>query len=250
MSPITTDTPAVEKMPEGSPPDIVTLNPPLRATHPKTVVGIFYLSTMACVLIGWIYYYLCILLPWVLLLLPMEIIGIAFVFLLSSLFLVRIAVGILSRKYPPAEGTFERDGPEQRAYEARHFLKYYAIWLTRTAMFPWIDKIAYAVLGVHTGKSVVLHEAWVDTELVTIGDFSMMGMNSTVMSHALYQHRFVARKTTIDGHSIIGAYTVVAPGTHVGKLAVLGANSGTSIGEEIEPGFLYGGNPARKLKHV
>jgi hypothetical protein len=246
---LSTDTAAASNSGE-SPLNLVTLNPPLRATHPKTILSIFYLSTMACVVIGWTFYYLCQIQPWVVFLLPMELIGIAFVFFLTSLLLVRIAVSILSRKYPAAEGTFERDGPEQRAYEARHFLKYYAIWLTRTAMFPWIDKITYAVLGVHTGKTVVLHEAWVDTELLSIGDYSMMGMNSTIMSHALYQDRFVARKTIIDGHSIVGAYTVVAPGTHIGKLAVLGANSGTAIDQEIEPGFLFGGNPARKLKHV
>ncbi|MEX2681766.1 MAG: DapH/DapD/GlmU-related protein [Candidatus Sigynarchaeota archaeon] len=228
----------------------VTLAPPLVATHPKWLIFIFYCATMATVGVGWTYYYLVLQLWWIILLLPLEIIGLAYVFILSSLFFVKIAVSIIEKRYPVIEGMFERDGKEMRGYQARAFFKQYAIWLTRNSTFPWVDKIAYTALGVHVGKTVVLHEAWVDSELVNVGDYCMIGMNSTVMSHGLYQDAYIARRTTIGEHTVIGAYSILAPGTNIGHSCVIGANSSTLLDANIEANHLYAGNPVRKMKRL
>jgi acetyltransferase-like isoleucine patch superfamily enzyme len=228
----------------------VTLAPPLVATHPKSLVLVFYLSTMACVALGWSFYYLVQQNWWLIFLLPLEILGIAYVFILTSLFIVKIAVSIIEKRHPVVEGTFDRNGKEQRGYQARTYFKQFAVWLTRNSTFPWVDKIAYSLIGVHVGKTVVLHEAWVDTELVTIGDYCMVGMNSTVMSHCLYHDAYIVRRTVIGDHSIIGAYSVLAPGTNIGHSCVIGANSGTLLGGQVEPNFLYAGNPVRKMKRL
>ncbi|MFX0101625.1 MAG: hypothetical protein ACFFCS_18765 [Candidatus Hodarchaeota archaeon] len=228
----------------------ITLNPPLVATHPKSLILLFYLSTMLCVAVGWSYYFIVLAQPWMIFVLPLEIFGIAYVFILSSLFFAKIAVKILERKFPPREGVFERDGPEMNAYQARNFFKYYAIWLTRNSTFPWIDKIAYSLFGVPVGQTVVLHEAWVDTEMVSIGDFCMVGMGSIVMSHMLYPDKFFVKKTIIEPHTIVGAYSVLAPGTHLRNSSVLGASSGTIIDQEFEERAMYAGSPAKKIKDL
>ncbi len=228
----------------------VTLSPPLVATHPKWLVFIFYCATMATVAVAWSFYYLVLQTWWLVFLLPVEILGLAYVFILTSLFIVKIAVSILEKRYPVVEGTFKRDGKELRGYQARTYFKQFAVWLTRNSTFPWVDKIAYTMLGVHVGKTVVLHEAWVDTELVTIGDYCMVGMNSTVMSHCLYHDTYVARRTVIGEQTVIGAYSVLAPGTDVGHSCVIGANSSTLLNGQIESNFLYAGNPVRKMKRI
>lgn len=228
----------------------ITLNPPLVATHSKALVLLFYLSTMVCVVLGWTYYFMVLEYPWLIYLLPLEIFGIAYAFILSSLIFVKIAVSILGRKYPPTEGVFKRDGPEMRAYQARNFFRYYAIWLARNSTFPWVDKAAYSWFGVPVGQTVVLHEAWVDTEMITIGDYCMIGMGSIVMSHLLYPETFMVKKTTIDAHSIVGAYSMIAPGTHIKNSSVLGASSGTTIGQEFEERTMYAGTPAKKIKEL
>nr|MDO8109052.1 DapH/DapD/GlmU-related protein [Candidatus Sigynarchaeota archaeon] len=228
----------------------VTLSPPLVATHSKWLIFIFYLSTMATVALAWSYYNLVVLSWLFLFLFPFEMAGLAYVFILSSLFLVKIAVTILEKKCKPNEGVFPRDSREMRYYQARSYFKYYAIWLTRNSTFPWVDKIAYKLLGVHVGKTVVLHEAWVDSEFVDVKDYCMIGMNSTVMSHCLYHDVFLTRKTVIDENSIIGAYSVIAPGTKVGRSCVIGANSGTNLNGDVECGYLFGGNPVKKLKKI
>ncbi|MHA1682300.1 MAG: acyltransferase [Promethearchaeota archaeon] len=230
--------------------NIVTLNPPTVATHPKTILFIFWLSTMAVVAVLWSFYFLVLQAPWMVWLVPLEILASAFIFIFTSFFLVKIAIIILEKKCPPREGIFPVDGKEMRYYQARHFFKYYALWLARNATFPWIDKIAYTMFGVPVGKTVVLHEAWVDTEFVEIGDFAMVGMGSTVMSHCIYKDKFLVRRVIIESHTVIGAYTILAPGVKVGMSSVMGANSGTHIDQDIAPGHLYAGNPAKKLKEI
>lgn len=228
----------------------VTLSPPLVATHPKSLVFIFYCSTMATVAVAWSFYYIVLQHWWMAFLLPLEVLGLAYVFILSSLFAVKVAVSIIERRSPVVEGTFEPGGKEMRGYQARLYFKQYAVWLARNSTFPWVDKIAYTMLGVHVGKTVVLHEAWVDTELVEIGDFCMIGMNSAVMSHGLYHDAYIARRTVIGNHTVIGAYSVLAPGTRIGDSCVVGANSGTPLDATLESNYLYAGNPARKMKRL
>nr|MDO8085776.1 DapH/DapD/GlmU-related protein [Candidatus Sigynarchaeum springense] len=228
----------------------VTCTPPLVATHPKWLVFVFYCATMATVGVGWSFYYLVLQQWWLVFLLPLEILGLAYVFILSSLFFVKIAVSIIEKRYPVVEGKFEKGGKEMYGYQARAFFKQYAVWLTRNSTFPWIDKIAYTVLGVHVGKTVVLHEAWVDSELVDIGDFCMIGMNSTVMSHGLYHDAYIARRTTIGEQTVIGAYSILAPGTNIGHSCVIGANSSTLLDAQVEANHLYAGNPVRKMKKL
>lgn len=205
---------------------------------------------MVVVVVAWAYYYIVLALWWIIFLLPLEIAGLGFLFTLTSLALVKIAVTMLEKRSPPVEGLFSRDGKEMRYYQARAFFKYYAIWLTRSSAFPWIDKIAYKLLGVPVGKTVVLHEAWVDPEFVDIGDYCMIGMNSTVMSHCLYQDSFLAKRTSIQENTVIGAFSIIAPGNMINRSCVIGANSSTNLDIVTEDNFLYAGNPAKKLKKI
>ena len=46
----------------------------------------------------------------------------------------------------------------------------------------------------------------------------------------------------------IGALGVIMPGTHIGKNSVLAANSVTTVGQELEEGWIYVGVPAVKYK--
>lgn len=229
---------------------LVTLKPPTTCTHPKTILCFFWLSTMLCVGLGWSYYYIVLRWWWIIFLLPFEMLAIGYAFIMSSFLLVKIAISRLERRSPPREGWFQKDSQDMKDYMARHFFKYYALWLARNATFPWIDKIAYTMFGVKVGKTVVLHEAWVDTELVDIDDYAMVGMGSSVMSHCLYKDHVLVKKVMIDAQTVVGAFTILAPGVHVGYGSVLGANSGTLLDQHIEPRFLYAGNPARKLKEV
>jgi hypothetical protein len=228
----------------------VTLAPPLDATHPKWLIFIFYCATMVPVTLAWSYYYIVLTYWWMIFFLPLEIVALAFSFTLTSLFLVKVAVSLLEKKCHPVEGLFPRDGKEMHYFQARSFFKYYAIWLTRSSAFPWIDKIAFQLLGLHVGKTVVLHEAWVDPEFVEIGDYCMIGMNSIVMSHCLYHNSLLVKKTVIEEQTVVGAYSVIAPGNKIGHSCVIGANSATNLDTITDDGFMFGGNPIRKLKKI
>jgi carbonic anhydrase/acetyltransferase-like protein (isoleucine patch superfamily) len=47
---------------------------------------------------------------------------------------------------------------------------------------------------------------------------------------------------------VIGAHSVVMPGTHMKRNSILGGNSLTTVGQELEENWVYLGAPAKKVK--
>ncbi|MHA1794201.1 MAG: acyltransferase [Promethearchaeota archaeon] len=229
---------------------LVTTPPPLQIPNKLAIILIYYITTMACVGITWSYYYIIQFYWWTLFLLPLEILGIIEAFAMTFMILVKVSISITCKNKKSKEGLFDRDSEEIKDYKKRAALKYMAIWFTRLSTFPWIDKIAYTLLGVKIGKTVVLHEAWVDTELIEVGDYVMIGMNSVLLTHCVYKNKVLIKKIKIGDNSIIGAFSIVAPGSKIGDSSVLGAGSCTIIDQDIDDNSLHVGYPARKIKHL
>jgi carbonic anhydrase/acetyltransferase-like protein (isoleucine patch superfamily) len=59
---------------------------------------------------------------------------------------------------------------------------------------------------------------------------------------------FIIKKTVIEDNVMIGAQSVVMPGTHIKKNSILGGHSMTSVGQELEESYIYIGAPAKKFK--
>ncbi|MHA1716768.1 MAG: acyltransferase [Promethearchaeota archaeon] len=226
----------------------LTLSPPLEPAGLKWVLLIFYLNFMLIVGFCILYYYLCRLVLWLVFLLPLEILGLVYLSIIFTALLVKIAISILDKKCPPREGLFKTDSAQIRYYKLKSYLKHYAIWFARFSISPWVDKIIYNMLGVPVGQTVVLHEAWVDTELVEIGDYCMIGMGSIVCSHMQYKEHVYIKGISIKSHTIIGAYSLIPPGSEIGGNCVIGANSTLLIGQKLKDGDFAAGVPARVLK--
>lgn len=60
-------------------------------------------------------------------------------------------------------------------------------------------------------------------------------------------HNVLLHDCSIGDESLIGIGSVVAAGTIVGDRVLLAASARTAPGQELESGWLYAGNPARKL---
>jgi carbonic anhydrase/acetyltransferase-like protein (isoleucine patch superfamily) len=93
-----------------------------------------------------------------------------------------------------------------------------------------------------------LFEGWVDCEFVNFGKNVVVGQGSIVQSAVIIGNLIIIRKTIIDDDVRIGAHAVVMPGTHIGKRAVLAANSVTTVGQNLEDEWIYLGVPAKKYK--
>ena len=116
---------------------------------------------------------------------------------------------------------------------------------------PWfrMKNWLYRRMGMTVGKhaSVGL-EATMDIffpELITIGDESIVGYNSTILCHEFLVEEYRTGPVVIEGGVTIGANTTILPGVTIGEGATVSAHS--LVNRDVPPGTFYGGVPAREL---
>lgn len=181
------------------------------------------------------------------LLLPLNIYANIFLFAFSIILFSTLIFRILNKISPPCEGIFKRGSKEWKYAHKRFWTAYFPIWLARALPLPWSDIFVYRFFGVRIGKNVVMYEGYVDPLLVEIGDYTMTSLNICIFSHLIYQDRIIIHKVKIGEACVVGPQTVISPGTVMQDRAVLGANSYTSIGQELEGDLIHVGIPV-KLK--
>lgn len=177
------------------------------------------------------------------LLLPLNLYGNIFLFAFSIILFSAGINKILNKMYPPREGVFERGSKEWKYTHRRFWNAYFPIWLARALPIPWTDIFAYRFFGVSIGKNVVAYEGYIDPELIEIGDFTMTSLNICIFSHLIYHEQIIIKKVKIGKACVVGPQTIVSPGTVMQDGAVLGANSYTWVGQELESDLIHVGTP-------
>jgi len=177
------------------------------------------------------------------LLLPLNLYGNLFLFAFSIILFSVIINKILNKVSPPREGVFERGTKEWKYTHRRFWNAYFPIWLARALPIPWSDIFVYRFFGVSIGKNVVAYEGYIDPELIEIGDFTMTSLNICIFSHLIYHDHIIIKKIKIGEACVVGPQTIISPGTVMRDGAVLGANSYTWIGQELEGNLIHVGTP-------
>ena len=177
------------------------------------------------------------------LLLPLNIYGNIFLFALSIILFSACIFKILNKLHPTREGIFEKGSKDWKYMHRRFWTAYFPIWLARALPLPWSDIFVYRLFGVRIGKNVVAYEGYIDPEFVEIGDFTMTSVNIGIFSHLIYHDKVIIKRVKIGKACIVGPQTITAPGTIMHDRAVLGANSYTSIGQELESDLIHVGTP-------
>ena len=178
-----------------------------------------------------------------LLLIPLNIYGLLFLFSFSIILFSVVIFKILNKLSPPREGTFERGSKDWKYMHRRFWTAYFPIWLARSLPLPWADIVAYRFFGVKIGRNVVLYEGYVDPLLVEIGDFTMTSLNICIFSHLIFQDKVLIHKVRIGEACVVGPHTITAPGTIMQDRAILGANSYTWFDDELEGDIIHVGTP-------
>ena len=177
------------------------------------------------------------------LLLPLNLYGNIFLFAFSIILFSAGINKILNKVYPPREGVFKRGSKEWKYTHRRFWNAYFPIWLARALPIPWTDIFAYRFFGVSIGKNVVAYEGYIDPEFIEIGDFTMTSLNICIFSHLIYHEQIIIKKVKIGKACVVGPQTIVSPGTVMQDGAVLGANSYTWVGQELESDLIHVGTP-------
>ncbi len=185
-----------------------------------------------------------------LLFLPLVIFLMYLSSILVSLIFAKIILIIVNLIHKPREGVFLRHQSDKdyRYWSLRSTIKKWPIWLSHKFPFPFMDNLCFKMFGVRTKLSSSLFEGWVDTEFIEFGKNVVVGQGAIVQSAIIVGNLFIIRKTIIEDNVVIGAQSVVMPGTHMKRNSILGGHSLTTVGQELEECFIYLGAPAKKFK--
>jgi acetyltransferase-like isoleucine patch superfamily enzyme len=183
---------------------------------------------------------------WYWLLLPLNIYGNLFLFLIITILISVLIFKILNKLYPPREGRFKKGSKDWKYMHRRFWAAFFPIWLARAMPFPWTDIIVYRLFGVKIGKSVVAYEGYIDPELIEIGHSTMTSLHIGIFSHLIYQDEVLIKKIRVGKNCIIGPHSILSPGTILEDGAVLGAASYTKPDQILKGNLIWIGRPATK----
>jgi carbonic anhydrase/acetyltransferase-like protein (isoleucine patch superfamily) len=183
--------------------------------------------------------------------LPLMVFVMYVTIVFSAILFAKILLVIVNVFHKPRQGVFLRtpEDKDYRYWSMRNTIKRWPVWLAHKFPFPGIlDNICFKAFGVKTKISNSLFEGWVDTEFIEFGKDVVVGQGAIVQSAVIIGNLLIIRKTIIESDVRIGSHAIVMPGTHIGSKSILAANSVTTVGQELESGYIYVGIPAKKFK--
>jgi len=106
------------------------------------------------------------------------------------------------------------------------------------------------VLGMKLGRHVsVALMVMVDVffpEKIHVGDNTIIGYNTTILTHEYLTHEYRLGEVRIGSHVMIGANCTILPGVTIGDHAVVGA--GAVVHKDVEPYSFVAGNPLQVIR--
>lgn len=156
---------------------------------------------------------------------------------------------VINLIHNPQEGVFQRDtkNKDYRYWSLRSVVKKWPAWLARQLNIPLFETLLFKLLGISIHKSSAIQEGWVDVEFVDIGKNVRLGQGSLIMSSIFIKDKLIIQKVTIEDNVVIGAHSVITPGTHILPNTTLDALSMTHINQKLNSNSVYSGIPAKKI---
>ena len=184
------------------------------------------------------------------LLLPLMVFVMYLSAILISLIFAKTMLVIVNLIHKPREGVFLRHKSDIdfRVWSLRSVIKKWPLWISHKFPFPFMNNICLKFFGVKTKFSNSLFEGFVDTEFLDFGINVVIGQSAIVQSAVIVGNLLIIRKTILEENVVVGAHSIVMPGTHMKKDSILAGSSLTTVGQELEEGWVYLGAPAKRFK--
>lgn len=111
----------------------------------------------------------------------------------------------------------------------------------------WIyRRILGMKVGRHTSFALMVMVDVFFPEKISIGDNSIIGYNSTLLTHEYLIKEYRLGEIKIGSEVMIGANVTILPGVTIGDGAVVAA--GSVVHKDVAPGAFVGGNPIRVIE--
>ena len=179
------------------------------------------------------------------------------IYLLVSLIFGKLTLILLELIHEPKEGLFKVDNKNRdyRYFCLRTAIKKHVFWVWNNFCFPWVSNLAFKLCSMRTMTAdfkSTMFDGWSDLEFIEYGKNIMIGQGAVVLSSIIIRIKnedyLLIKKVIIGDHVVLGGNAIIAPGTIVGHSTTVGVWCTTSIGQVLEPNWIYVGKPARKYK--
>lgn len=119
-----------------------------------------------------------------------------------------------------------------------------------TPLLPVKNFLYRTFLGMKVGKNtsvalMVMMDVFFP-EKIRIGENTIIGYNSTILTHEYLIKEYRLGEVHIGSHVMIGANTTILPGVTIGDHAVVAA--GSVVHQDVPPRTMVGGNPIRVIR--
>jgi acetyltransferase-like isoleucine patch superfamily enzyme len=184
------------------------------------------------------------------LLFPIIFLIVLVILILGTIIISKIVLLIVNWIHPPSEGVFERNNKDKDycAWSLRAVIRKWPLWLVRQLYLPPLENLVMKLLGAKVKLSSLLHEAWIATEFITIGNNVKIGQGTVITSSILTSDKLIIRNVNIEQNVIISAHAVINPGTNVGEGTIVDSNTITRVDQKLEKNAVYRGTPAEKVE--
>ena len=175
-------------------------------------------------------------------------------YLLISLLLGKLVLIILKIIHTPREGIFRliKQNKDYQFYCLRITVKKFIFWIWNNFCFPWVSNLAFKMCDMRADFKSTMFDGWSDVEFIEFGNNIMIGQGAQVFSSIIIridnEDFLLVKKVIIGDHVVLGGNCIVSPGSVIGRGTTLGVWTVTHINQELQPDWIYIGNPARKYK--
>ncbi len=171
------------------------------------------------------------------------------ILIISAIIIARIFLSIINLIHKPKEGIFQRikDDKDYCFWSLRGVIRKWPMWLARQLNLPILEKLALKMLGIKFAKHNSFHSGWIDCEFIECGSNIRIGQGSLIMSNVIIQDKLIIKKVVLKDNIIIGAHSVIMPGTIVESNTIIDAITLTKVNQHLEANSIYSGIPAQKV---
>ncbi|BBH23147.1 acetyltransferase [Paenibacillus baekrokdamisoli] len=100
-------------------------------------------------------------------------------------------------------------------------------------------------VGFHSAFALMVMVDVFFPERIEVGDNSIIGYNTTILTHEYLIHEYRLGDVRIGANVMIGANTTILPGVTIGDGAIVAA--GSIVHKDVPAGAFVGGNPIKEI---